>query len=89
VIAAESDAERQPPAAQDIQRGCLARDLCWPAAGQWRYEWTGPNSLGACRDRCQRDLRVADRLYGLAPADLVPEEEPVLAGFLRLACEAC
>src|ERR687897_563989 len=87
-IAAKSDAERQPPAAQHIERGRLARDLCWPAASQRRYEWAEPNSLGACRDRCQRDLGVADCLHGLAPADLVPEEEPVPAGLLRLACEA-
>jgi hypothetical protein len=34
------------------------------------------------------DAIVADVLHGLAPADLVPQEEPVPAGLLRLACEA-
>ena len=43
--------------------------------------------LGGCRDRRQRDLGVPHRRHRLAPADVVPDEESIPAGLLRLAGE--
>jgi hypothetical protein len=84
VIAAETDAEVQSAAAQQIERGRLAGHLDGSAAGERRHHRPEADPLGRRRDRGERDLGVADRQHRRAPEDLVPHEEPVPAGLLGL-----
>jgi hypothetical protein len=84
VVAAEADPERQPAAREPVERGGLPGDLDRPATRQRRDHGAEPDALGGGSDRRQRDLWVGHASHRLLPAQLVPDEDAVPAGLLRL-----
>jgi hypothetical protein len=88
LVAAKAYAERQPAAAEHVQRRRLARDLDRPPPGQRRDHRAEPDALGRGRNRRQRDLRVGDMGHGRPPVDVIPHEHPIPSGLLGLDREA-
>jgi len=84
-VGAEADAERHPSSGEVIERHRLARNLPRTTTWERRDHRADPNALRRDRDRGERDPRVGHRRL---PADeVVPHEEPVPAGRLRVARE--
>ena len=83
-VAAEADAEDEPAAAEPVQRRGLPGDLGRPAAGEGRDHGAEPHPFGGGGDRRQRDPRVGHLPDRRPPAQVVPDEDPVPAGLLRL-----
>ena len=84
LIAAQTDAERQPAAAEPVQRRGLPGDLDRPAPGQRCDHRAEPDPLGGGCHRRERDLWIGHRDHGRPPAHVVPDEHAVPAGVLGL-----
>jgi hypothetical protein len=84
LVVAQADAEDEPAAAEPVERGGLPGDLGRPAAGERRDHGAEPHPVGGGRDRRQRDPRIGHVPDRGPPAQVVPDEDPVPAGLLRL-----
>jgi hypothetical protein len=87
-VAAEADAQRESAVAQPVEGRGLARDLGGTTPGERGDHRAEPDALGRAGDRGKRDLRVGHADDGLAPAHLVPHEDPVPARLLGLGAQA-
>jgi hypothetical protein len=86
-VTAEADTERQAATAEAVERRALPGDLHRPASGQRRHHRAEPDALGGGGHGRQRDPWVRHRCDGLAPAHVIPDEEPVPAELLRLGSQ--
>src|SRR5205085_10979034 len=84
-VRAEPHAERHPSAREVIERHRLSRHLPWTATRERRHHRSDPDALRRDGDRREGDPRVCHR--GVSPKEVVPHEEPVPAGCLRVAGE--
>jgi len=83
-VASEADAERQPAAAEPVEGRGFPGNLDRTAAGKRGDHWAEPDAVGRGGDRGQRDPRVGHVHDWLGPPKLVPDEESVPSGLLRL-----
>jgi hypothetical protein len=83
-VGAEADAEGEPAAAEQVQRGRLTGQLRGPAPGDGRHHRAEPQSLGRRGDGREGDPRVGHPRHRLAPAEVVPDEHPGPARLLGL-----
>jgi hypothetical protein len=84
VVVAQADAEDEAAAAEPVERRGLPGHLGRPAAGEGRDHGAEPHPFGGSGDRRQRDRRIGHLPDGRPPAQVVPDEDPVPAGLLRL-----
>ena len=84
LVAAQADAEREPTAAEPVERRCFPGDLDRPTSCERGDQRAEPDSLGGAGHRCQRDPRVGHVDHWLHVAQVVPDEDSVPARLLRL-----
>jgi hypothetical protein len=83
-VAAQPGPEGEPPAAELVQGRGFPGDLGRPTAGQRRGHRPEPQPLCDGGGRRQGDPRVGHLPHRRVPAQVIPDEEPVPAGFLGL-----
>jgi len=86
-VAAEADAEREPAAAEAVERRGLAGELGGAAAGDRADHRPEAHLRGGGGDRGQGDPGVGRRGHRFAPAEVVPAEDAVPARFFGLSGE--
>jgi hypothetical protein len=82
VVAAQADAEDEPPAAEVVECHRLAGELVRAAAADGGDHRPDADALGDHGDRAERDPRIGDRQLGRRVPDVVPQEEAVEAALL-------
>jgi hypothetical protein len=83
-VAAQPDAEHEPPAGEPVQGDGLAGHLRRPAPGQRRDHRAEHDRAGGGGHRREDDPRIRHLADGRVPVDVVPHEDAVPAGLLRL-----
>ena len=75
-------------AAEPVERRRFPGDLGRPAPREWGDQRAEPDSLGGRGHSRKRDPRVGYVDHGLLVAQVVPDEDSVLARLLRLSGQA-
>src|SRR3954470_191277 len=88
-IAAHPHTEHQPPLAQAVECDRLARELVDPPPRRRGDERPDPHPRRRRRDRRHRHPRVGDVGHRRAVDHVIPDEEAVPPGRLRLGRELC